>query len=436
MSNSQAARRRVVITGLGVVSPLGLGSEEFWARLSSGESGIRTVGPEAEAAPGRAGGQVPGFSDNVTKEVMPKKQRKFVRVMCREIELGVVAALSAVTQSGIDLEAIDHARFGVDFGANLMFSPPSVLKDACWSVCEETPRGNEFNYDRWGEQGMTVLEPLWLLKYLPNMPACHIGIAVDARGPNNSLTLDDASGNLAVGEASRIIQRNRADVMIAGTTGTKLHPVKTLHAALWKNLAHGEGSPDTWCRPFDAGHNGEVVAEGACALLLETDEHAQARGATIYGEILGLGSSCVTHRDGTADLTTALTNAMRAALNDAGLTPDAIGHVNAHGLSIAQVDIDEAAAIRNVFPDGVPVTGLKSYLGNSGAGAGVLELAGSLLGLRNGVIPKTLNYESPDPDCPIDVVHGDHRPSDNDLFLNINVTRIGQASALVVRAAR
>ncbi|MGC1273029.1 MAG: beta-ketoacyl-[acyl-carrier-protein] synthase family protein [Planctomycetaceae bacterium] len=436
MSSSQAARRRIVITGLGVVSPLGLGPDSFWAKLSQGQSGIHAVGPEATAAPGNVGAEVPGFSEDVTKEIMPKKQRKFVRVMCREIELGVVAALSAVTHSGIDLDAIDHERFGVDFGANLMFSPPSVLKDACWSVSEDTPHGRQFVYDRWGGQGMSVLEPLWLLKYLPNMPACHIGIAVDARGPNNSLTLDDASGNLAVGEASRIIQRDRADVMIAGTTGTKLHPVKTMHAALWKDLAHGEGAPDTWCRPFDVGHTGEVVAEGACALLLEHIEHAERRGATVFGEILGLGSSCATLPDGTADTTSALSNAIRAALHDAGLAPEDVGHINAHGVAIPRIDAAEAAAIRRIFPAGVPVTGLKSYLGNAGAGSGVLELVGSLLGLRNGVIPKTLNFERPDPDCPLDVVGGEHRPTTNDVFLNINVTRAGQASALVVRATR
>lgn len=435
MSSSEAARRRVVITGLGVVSPLGIGPDVFWEKLSKGESGIRQLGPEASAAPGHVGGQVPDFSEDVTKEVMPKKQRKFVRVMCREIELGVVAALSAVEQSKLDLEAIDHERFGVDFGANLMFSPPEVLQDAAWSVTEKTPAGPKFEYDRWGGQGMTVLEPLWLLKYLPNMPACHIGIAVDARGPNNSLTLDDASGNLAVGEASRIIQRDRADVMIAGTTGTKLHPVKTMHAALFKDLARGEGPPETWSRPFDARRTGQVVAEAACSLILETSEHAEARGATVYGEILGMGSSAATFPGGAADVRTAVANAIRAALRDGGVKPEEVGHVNAHGVGIRENDAAEAAAIRDVFPKGVPVTALKSYLGNAGSGSGALELVGSLLAIREGVIPKTLNYEQPDPACPIDVVHGEHRPTYNRVFVNVNVTRAGQASALVVRAA-
>lgn len=435
MSSSSPVRRRVVITGLGIVSPLGYGPDAFWDKIAKGQSGIRVVGSAAAAAPGHVGGQVPDFSEDITKEVMPKKQRKFVRVMCREIELGVVAALSAVTQSGLDLEKIDHDRFGVDFGANLMFSPPGVLKDACWSVSEQTPSGIKFDYDRWGEQGLHVLEPLWLLKYLPNMPACHIGIAVEARGPNNSLTLDDASGNLAIGEASRIIQRDRADIMIAGTTGTKLNAVKTIHAALWRDLASGEGSPETWCRPFDVDRTGQVVAEGACALILETPEHAAGRGATVYGEILGMGSSCVTKPDGSADVTMAIVNAITAALKDAQIEAGDVGHVNAHGVAIPDVDIAEAEAIRKVFPKGVPVTALKSYLGNAGAGAGVQELVASLLALRHGVIPKTLNCEQIDPLCPLDVVKGEHRPTDNRVFVNVNVTRSGQASALVVRAA-
>lgn len=434
MSSPSTASRRVFITGLGVVSPLGIGPDAFWASLSQSQSGIRTVEPEALAAPGHVGGNVADFSDDMTKDVMPKKQRKFVRVMCREIELGVVAALNAVTQAAINLEEINHERFGVDFGANLMFSPPSVLKDACWSVTSDSPSGLKFQYERWGEDGMKVLEPLWLLKYLPNMPACHIGIAVDARGPNNSLTLDDASGNLAIGEASRIMQRDRADIMIAGTTGTKLHPVKTMHAALWKDLARGEGPPETWCRPFDAKSTGQVVAEGAAAVILETAEHAERRGATVYGEILGVGSSCATDRSGRADVTTSLKNAIKAALRDASLEPTAIGHVNAHGLSIRSVDDAEAAAIREVFPGGVPVTGLKSYFGNAGAGSGVQEILGSLLALRHGVIPRTLNYESSPADYEIDVVHGEHRPTENKLFINVNLTRAGQASALVVHA--
>jgi 3-oxoacyl-[acyl-carrier-protein] synthase II len=208
-----------------------------------------------------------------------------------------------------------------------------------------------------------------------------------------------------------------------------------MHAALWKDLAKGnDAPPETWCRPFDVRHTGQVVAEGACALILETPEHAEGRGATIYGEVLGMASSCATHRDGTADVATAVANALKAALRDANVETSVVGHVNAHGVAIPDVDVAEAAGIRQVFPQGVPVTGLKGYLGNAGAGAGVQELVGSLLALRSGVIPRTLNCDEIDPACDIDVVTGGHRATDNRLFVNVNVTRAGQASALVVRA--
>ncbi|MEM9703152.1 MAG: beta-ketoacyl synthase N-terminal-like domain-containing protein, partial [Planctomycetota bacterium] len=267
--STEPARRRVVITGIGVVSPLGIGVEAFLDSLRAKRSGIDVVTDvmDASAAPGNVGGEIPDFDDGVTKSAMPRKQRKFVKVMCREIEFGVVSAMQAVESSGLDLEALDRSRIGVDFGANLMFSPPSVLADAGAACADPILPGSaeprQFEFHRWGQEGMKVMEPLWLLKYLPNMPACHIGIALDARGPSNSLTMGGASGNAVLSEAARIIERGRADIMIAGTTGTHLHPVRTTNAGLFKELAAGDGPPGTWCKPFDARRIGEVVGEGA-----------------------------------------------------------------------------------------------------------------------------------------------------------------------------
>lgn len=438
MSSQHATDRRVVITGIGVLSPLGLGAETFWEKLAAGESGI---GPIAllsySAAPRNVGGEVRGFDEDVARRLVPKKQRKAVRMMCREIQLGAVSAVMALEHSGLDLETVDHDRFGVDFGANLMFSPPDVLKDACWKCVDEDDPAHAFHFEGWGEVGMKGMEPLWLLKYLPNMPACHIGIFLDAHGPNNSITLDEASANLVVGEAMRVISRGNADVMMAGTTGTRLHAVKTIHAALWDELADSDAPPQTWCRPFDRNRTGQVLAEGACTFLLEEESSARARGATVYGTILGAGSSCVLDREGRAHIRQALANAMRAALRDASLEPGDIGHVNAHGLAERHCDREEAAAIRDVFgasAGDVPVTALKSYFGNAGSACGSLELAGSLLGLNRGVVPRTLNYETPDPECAVNVVHGEPRATKNGLFLTANVTRMGQASALVIAA--
>ncbi len=439
MSHTHQSPRRVVITGVGIVSPIGIGVEAFGASLAAGRSGVVPLTLHSSSgAPGNVGAEVRGFTDESAKKtyLSSKEQRKSLKVMCREIQLGAASANLAVGDSRLDLDAVDHQRFGVDFGANLMFSPPEVLADAV-RQCTDYGLAEPFQYDAWGGTGLPAMEPLWLLRYLPNMPACHIGISADARGPSNSITLEEASGNLALAEATRIIQRDRADVMIAGTTGTRVHSVKSMHAALWDELASSDGPPETWSRPFDLHRNGQVLGEGACSLILEEESHAKARGATIYGTVLGGGSSCVLGRDGIPGLRQAFANAMRAALRDAGLSPGDVGHINAHGLSTVVCDRAEAEAIGAVFGAAaprIPVTALKSYFGNTGASCGTVELAGALAGLRKWIIPATLNYSTPDPACPLHVVHGQAAAPANGVVMKLSITRVGQASVIVVAA--
>jgi 3-oxoacyl-[acyl-carrier-protein] synthase II len=444
-TSRQPEECRVVITGIGMLSPLGIGADAFWQKLSAGESGI---GPiqwlKQSAAPNNMGGEVWDFDEKAARKTYLSPQKKTVRLMCREIQLGVASANLAVEHAGLDPDSVQKDRFGVEFGANLMLSPPDVLKDGCWKCVDAEDSAREFHYERWGSQGqnadqssgMQELEPLWLLKYLPNMPACHISIGLDARGPSNSMTMDDASGNLALAEASRIISRGRADAMIAGSTGTRLHPVKTIHAQLWEDVAHSEKSADTWCRPFDKNRNGHVVAEAACSFIVESESHAKSRGAVILAEVLGSGCSCVVDRQGKPDLRRALAVAMQKALEDADLEPRDIGHINAHGIGSQSSDALEALAILDIFGKdhpNIPVTALKSYFGNSGSGNGLLELAGSVLGLREGIIPPTRNFETPDPNCPLNIIAGKPLPTKNRVVLNINVTIVGQASAAIVR---
>jgi 3-oxoacyl-[acyl-carrier-protein] synthase II len=437
MIDRRESTEQVVITGTGIISPIGIGADAFLANMLAGKSGISHIEMMSfSAAPRNVGGEVKEFDDDSAKKTYLKAQRKSIKVMCREIQLGVASAALAIENAGVAIENVNHDRIGVDFGANLMFSPPDVLKDAAWSCVENGASERHFVFSKWGTTGLQTMEPLWLLKYLPNMPGCHIGIACDARGPNNSITLDEASGNLALGEATRVIQRGRADIMIAGTTGTRLHPVKTIHAALWDELADTTDPPAAWCRPFDRNRTGQVLAEGACSFIVETAGHAAGRGAQVLGTILGNGSSCVIDPQGGPNIRRAMANAMKAALRDAGLQPRDIGHINAHGLGSEKMDIEEALAIRDVFgelADKVPVTALKSYIGNSGSGCGTLELAGSLLSLGQGYILPTLNYETPDPQCRLNVVHGEPLATSNKVFLNLNATRVGQASALIVR---
>jgi 3-oxoacyl-[acyl-carrier-protein] synthase II len=192
--------------------------------------------------------------------------------------------------------------------------------------------------------------------------------------------------------------------------------------------------PETWSRPFDATRRGQVLGEGSAALVLETAEHAAARGATVYGQILGTGSSCVLDKAGRPDYRQAFVNAAKAAFRDAQVRPDDIGHINAMGLSTVRCDAEEAAAIHELFgtrADQIPVTAFKSQLGNSGAGSGPLEIIASLIGLQEGVVFPTLNYHTPDPACRLNVVHDAPAAVSSKLFLKLSVTDMGQATALI-----
>jgi 3-oxoacyl-[acyl-carrier-protein] synthase II len=425
-------KKRVVITGAGIVSPIGIGRDEFWDGIAAGKSGVSKIDLlSGSALPGHVAGECKEFTDSSAKKQYLTAQRKSIKVMCREIQLGVASAHLALANSELDIAAIDHERLGVDFGANQMFSTPDVLSEGVFR-CDED---RKFNFDRWGDEGLAGMEPLWLLKYLPNMPACHIGIHADARGPNNSLTLAEASGNSAMGEAFGIISTGRADMMLAGSTGSRIQPTKCLHAALWDEMAsYEDADPATWSRPFDASRRGQVAGEGACTFVFEEEEHAKARGASIFGEVLSQASCCAINIDGTPRIKDALVGAISKALQRAGVSPSDIGHINAHGLGGTQADIDEALAIHEVFgaaASTVPVTAFKSAIGNSGAACGTLELAASLIGLQNGVIPATLNYSTPDENCKLNIVHGEPLKTDNKLFLTVNVTAFGQAAALV-----
>ena len=430
MAGPANSERKVVITGMGVVSPIGLGLDDFSASVREGRSGIRAITTlPAVPVPGVIGGEVADFNPSIFART--REQKKAIRVMCREIQFGYAAAILALDHGGIKEGAVAPERLGVEFGANLMFSTPEDLAEGCFASMRDGDP--DFHHEMWAESGMPKLFPLWLLKYLPNMPACHIGITADARGPNNSITIDEASFNLVIGEALRVIARGHADVMITGATGTRLHPLKSIHARLWDPLASGFARPEEASRPFDARRNGQVVSEAAGVMILENADHAVRRGATIYGTVLGAGSSCVSPQ-GVPDIQAALTLAMRAALRDAGLTPADIGHINAHGLSDPQVDLAEARAIHAVFGDlggKVPVFAPKSLLGNSAAGSGAVELLASLVGLQHGFIPATLNQTDPDSRCGLNVVREPLVPK-NSRFLKINVTRLAQASAVVV----
>jgi len=440
--SSSSPTRRVAITGLGLVSPLGNSRQALWEGLMAGRSGVTPLengqGPALPAPFAGVCREFHGDIDDFGNVEGDKKKaiRKGLKVMCRECQMGVAAAERALQDAALSFAGRDPERSGVVFGTDYMLSEPEEFGSGILACTDEE---RKFEFAKWAQQGMTKMTPLWLLKYLPNMPASHIAIYNDMRGPNNSLTLREAAGNLAVGEALRVIQRGHADVMIAGATGTRIHTMKAVHSSLQEEIAPGSNAqgavdPATACRPFDAGRTGAVLAEGSGVIILEELEHAKARGATIYAELSGAGSSTAADKNRLALRDLALANAMRAALRDAGVTPFAVGHIQAHGLGTHSSDEAEARAIRDVFAGAgvnVPVTAAKSYFGNLGAGSGIVELIAGVLALYNDKLFPTLNYTSPDAACELNVVRAAQSPGNS--FLNLSVTPQGQASSVYVK---
>ncbi|MHC4179649.1 MAG: beta-ketoacyl-[acyl-carrier-protein] synthase family protein [Planctomycetota bacterium] len=417
-----AAKREIVITGVGVVSPIGIGNEAFWTSLCEGRSGVRQLDLF------RGGELPPPFGADVA-DFDPKqyvRPRKSLKVMGRDIQLGFTAADLACAQAGLRDQPIDPERLGIVFGADLIHCELPELVDAYRGCIVD----GKFDFTCWGEQAMAEMYPLWMLKYLPNMPACHIGIAQDARGPNNSLTLGDVSSLSAVAEAMRVIERGHADAMIAGGTGSRVHPAYWVRGEVLQ-LSRRSDDPAAASRPFDAQRDGMVNGEGAGAFLLETRQHAEARGANILAQVLGYAGTFEPCRNGEAPRGHGICRAISRVLHDAGLQPSDVGYVNANGASTVPDDRIEARAIRDTLGD-VPVTAPKSFFGNLGAGTGAVEMAVSVLALQQQCVPQTLNYQLPDPQCPVNVVHGRSVKANRPTVLVLNHTTFGQAVAMLL----
>ena len=433
--------RRVVITGLGLVTPLGIGVEPFWSALVERRGAIRKIRAFPVAGlPNDVGAEVLDLDKKAMIDLalprVKKPLRKSLNFMARDIQLSVAGAQLAFLDAGLEGAGVDPTRIGVDLGAGLISTELDELAPAIDAGFQSN---GSFDYGAYAREGIGMITPIWLLKYLPNMLACHISILLDCQGPSNTITEAEAASNVAIGEAARIIARGRADVMITGGADSKIHPLSMVRMSLLDQMSRWGGDPAGACRPFDAARDGWVPGEGAGIIVLEEREHALARGAKVYGEILGFGSGCDACPAGGLDPDGIGTEiAIRAALRDAKLAPDAVGHVNAHGAATVASDLAEARAIGRVFGEGpssgVPVTALKGYLGNLVSGCGAVELIASLLGANRGLIPPVLNCDEVDPAVRgLDLVTGPPRASDNPTFLNTNLTRHGQAAAVIVR---
>jgi 3-oxoacyl-[acyl-carrier-protein] synthase II len=419
-----AANRRVVLTGIGVVTPIGMESASFWDGLVRGRCGIRTI-TAFDPAPlkTRFAGEIPEFEP---KKYLSKEGKKSLRVMARSIQLAVAAAQLAMDDSKVDKAKLDPTRFGVEFGAGLIPSELTELGMASYISTEQNAHPNA-DLKIWGEKGKDNIPPLWMLKYLPNMLACHVSILHNAQGPNNSITESDVASLLALGEANRIIQRKQADFFLVGGADSKINPLSMTRQELFCHLSKRNETPSTALKPFDARRDGLVIGEGGGVLVVEELAHAHARGAPIYGEIVGFGSTFDRGLTGKG-----LARAIRIALAQANITPDDIDHVNPHGLGSIKLDAFEARGIHEVFGNRTTVWAVKPNIGTLGAGSGTTELAASLLAMKHGTLPATLNYQTPDPACPVQVLTKP-RPIAKPYFVKLGFTDMGQCAAVVCR---
>jgi 3-oxoacyl-[acyl-carrier-protein] synthase II len=423
-----SSRRRVVFTGLGFLSPLGGDTASTWTALRAGQSAIRAIRSfDVSPLPCRIGGEMVGF--DAKKYISDRKKHKSLRMMARTIQLAVAGAEMALTDAGFKPGELDPTRFGVEFGSSMI---PTELEDLAPAskVCVNCQPGS-VSLTAWGEKGIPEIPPLWMLKYLPNMPACHVSILYDAQGPNNSITESEAASLLAVGEAYRILQRDGADFFLVGGADSKISPLSLARQSLVLPLTRRNDEPEKAVRPFDRGRDGTALSEGAAVFGLEDLDHARRRNARILGELVGFASAFDRQRSGTG-----LARAIRAALAEAAVGPEAIDHVSAHGTGSPVGDAWEARGIHEVFGHlrpAVPVWAAKSALGHMGPAGGGAELAASVLALRDGVVPPTLNYEQPDPACPVHVVAGEPRPVARPYALKVSFTDLGQCAAAVVK---
>ncbi len=423
--------RRVVITGLGVVAPNGIGRKAFWDACLEGRSGVRPIRSfDASSHPIKVAAEVQDFD---VSPFLANGQRKSLKAMSRAMQFGLGAAQLAVTDSALNLDRENPERIGVVMGTGIVPMDLGELAPALVASCDAEGR---LHPTRLGQQGGSVLFPLWLLKHLPNMVAAHISLAVNAQGPNSTVTTACAAGTQAVGEAFRLIQRGDADIMLAGGADSRMDPLLLLAYTALGALSKADRPATEVSRPFDAERDGFVLGEGAGVLMLEELERAEARGAEIYAEVLGFGSSFdaygITKPDPDAR---GAARAIEWALKEARVDHQDIDYINAHGTSTRLNDLMETRAVKRVFGQSarmLPLSSIKSMVGHLIGAAGAVEAAALALTLRDGVVPPTINHTRPDPECDLDYVPNSARTLRVKKAMSTSFGFGGQNAALVM----
>jgi len=414
LNATNGTRRRVVVTGLGLVTPLGTGLETNWARLRAGRSGIGRISRfDASQLPARVAGEVRDFE--------PERfiERRDVKKMDIFIQYAVGAAQMAFEDAGLALPLAAPDRTGVIVGVGI----------GGITTVEEM-------YKNLASGNLRRVSPFLIPRIIPNMASGHIALRFGARGPNYATTSACASGAHAIGEAVVLIRDGRQDVMLAGGAEAPICLLGVGGFAAMRALATSfNDEPERASRPFDARREGFVIAEGAGVVVLEEAEHARRRGARVYAELLGYGATCdAYHMTQPAPEGAGAAECMAHALADAGIAPTAVGYINAHGTGTPFNDEAETSAVKRVFGEHaarIAISSTKSMTGHLLGAAGTIEAAYTVLALERGILPPTINLEQPDPACDLDYVPQRAREQRVDVALS-NSFGFGGTNAVLV----
>ena len=390
--------KRVAVTGIGVVSPLGLDAPSTWRAATAGKSGIDWIESfDASGFPVRVAGEVKDFDP--TNVASAKEARKLER----NVLLGLSAGREALDDA--KLNGFDPTRVGIVFGSAIGGIP---------GIVEQVDTLRERGYDR--------MSPSFLPNILVDTASGQLAISLGIKGPNFAVVSACATGSHAIGEAAELVKRGEVDAALAGGTEACIHPLILGGFIAMRGLAAEEEHPPHASRPFDATREGFVIAEGSGAVLVEDWDHAERRGADIYAEVIGYGASNDAHNlaqpepgaEGVAAM-------MRKAVERAGIEPEQVGYINAHGTSTPLGDAAETKAIKDVFGDHaykLAVSSTKSMMGHTFGAAGAIEAIMCVLALRDGILPPTINYREPDPECDLDYVPNEARRVQVDVALS------------------
>ena len=410
-----ADRARVVVTGMGAVTPLGSSVEQFWDGLVAGRSGIGPITLcDTTRYPTRIAGEVWDFEPD--KYISSRESRR----MARFSQLSLAAAYMAIEDASLDLDREDAERIGVLLGNGA--GGLSTTQDACADMTTK---------------GAMRINPFFVPMMLPNMASANVARLVGAKGYNSTVVTACAASNQAIGEAAEAIRRGAVDVVLAGGSEASITEIGLSGFCILKALSTHNEEPEKASRPFDANRDGFVPAEGAGILILESLEHALERGATILAEVAGYGASSDAFHAVQPDETgEGASRAMRWALANAGITTDDVDYINAHGTSTPLNDAVETMAIKSVFGElaySVPISSTKSMIGHALGGAGALEAVACIKTILDGIIHPTMNQENPDPACDLDYVPNVARRQPVDVVLSNSFGFGGQNTCIVLR---